>query len=345
MKTKRFLLLIATVLSATAAGFAQSIAWTGDGDGSSWSDQNNWVGLQVPGTANQAIITNSTSSTVVIDSDVTVQSILCTKALTLTNGSLTVTAGNSLLQGALAVPAGSTLAASGSGTTLTATGPTTISGADFTVTGGAVLSLPGAVNYQPPTVCNEFIWQASGTGSVLSLTALTNVTGNTLCSELSIQALSGGQVLIAQAAADAMEALRALPGQGGGQWHALAAGFLLKSGHDRPGRAVRDLGLSAFPEHEALRALAAALEREAGAPLKFNMGCGRDKRPGYVNVDQSPACGPDQVENCMQQRGLAGTGLANKQRNAIALAHRVKQLRDRFAMRRAVIDAFRSGVQ
>jgi tetratricopeptide (TPR) repeat protein len=101
--------------------------------------------------------------------------------------------------------------------------------------------------------------------------------------------------LIAQAAADAMEALRALPGQGGGQWHALAAGFLLKSGHDRPGRAVLDLGLSAFPEHEALRALAAALEREAGAPLKFNMGCGRDKRPGYVNVDQSPACGPDQV--------------------------------------------------
>jgi SAM-dependent methyltransferase len=102
--------------------------------------------------------------------------------------------------------------------------------------------------------------------------------------------------MVAQAAADAMEALRALPGQGGGQWHALAAGFLLKSGHAKPGRAVLDLGLAAFPEHQALRALAAAAAREeAGGPLKFNMGCGRDKRPGYLNVDQAPACAPDQV--------------------------------------------------
>jgi predicted Zn-dependent protease len=65
----------------------------------------------------------------------------------------------------------------------------------------------------------------------------------------------------AQAAADAMEALRALPGQGGGLWHALAAGFLLKSGHLVPGRAVLDLGLATFPGHDGLLALAAALSR------------------------------------------------------------------------------------
>jgi tetratricopeptide (TPR) repeat protein len=64
--------------------------------------------------------------------------------------------------------------------------------------------------------------------------------------------------LVAQAAADAMEALRALPGQGGGQWHALAAGFLLRAGHTGPGLAVLDLGLAAFPGHEGLCALAAA---------------------------------------------------------------------------------------
>jgi tetratricopeptide (TPR) repeat protein len=63
----------------------------------------------------------------------------------------------------------------------------------------------------------------------------------------------------AQAAADALEALRALPGEGGGHWHALAAGFLLKEGHVRPGRAVLDLGLAQFPDHPALRGLAAAL--------------------------------------------------------------------------------------
>jgi tetratricopeptide (TPR) repeat protein len=71
--------------------------------------------------------------------------------------------------------------------------------------------------------------------------------------------------LQAQAAADAMEALRALPGQGGGLWHALAAGFLLQSGHRVPGKAVLDLGLATFPDHEALRSMAAALDRNPSA--------------------------------------------------------------------------------
>jgi hypothetical protein len=29
--------------------------------------------------------------------------------------------------------------------------------------------------------------------------------------------------------------------------------------------------------------------------MKFNMGCGTNRREGYVNVDSSPACEPDQV--------------------------------------------------
>jgi len=29
--------------------------------------------------------------------------------------------------------------------------------------------------------------------------------------------------------------------------------------------------------------------------VKFNMGCGTNRREGYVNVDSSPACGPDEV--------------------------------------------------
>jgi len=62
--------------------------------------------------------------------------------------------------------------------------------------------------------------------------------------------------LQAQAAADAMEALRALPGQGGGDWHALAADFLLQAGHEKPGKAVLELGLTAFPGHEGLCRLA-----------------------------------------------------------------------------------------
>jgi hypothetical protein len=202
METNKTFLAIAAALLAEVACFGQSILWSGNGDGTSWSDQNNWVGLQVPGNGNNVIITNGTGSNVVISSSVTVESVLCTKPLSLTNGNLTVTAGTSSLQGALSAPAGSALDVTGRGTTFIASGPANISGSDLSVTGGALLSLPGVVNYQPPTYCNEFVWQVSGAGSVLSLPALTNITGNTLCAELSIQASSGGQVLLPNAAAD-----------------------------------------------------------------------------------------------------------------------------------------------
>ncbi len=68
-----------------------------------------------------------------------------------------------------------------------------------------------------------------------------------------------------QAAADAMDALRALPDQGGGDWHALAALALLKEGHVRPGRAVLALGLETFPGHPGLARLAGELPREEPA--------------------------------------------------------------------------------
>lgn len=32
-------------------------------------------------------------------------------------------------------------------------------------------------------------------------------------------------------------------------------------------------------------------------PLKFNMGCGFDKRPGWINVDSFAGCNPDEVVN------------------------------------------------
>jgi hypothetical protein len=33
---------------------------------------------------------------------------------------------------------------------------------------------------------------------------------------------------------------------------------------------------------------------------KFNMGCGQNKRPGYVNVDSAAECGPDEVVDLEQ---------------------------------------------
>ncbi len=202
MKAFLILLLVVTVLLGEAECFAQSIVWNGNGDGTSWSDANNWSGQQVPGSANDAIITNGNGGTVIISSGVTVASLACNKALVITNGSLTVTAGFSLVQGALTVSDGCNLSVSGSGTTLTSDGPVNITGANLYASGGAELSLPGLSHYEPPSVCEIITWKASGAGSTINFPALTNVTGNIVCSFLYIQATSGGQVLLGKVAAD-----------------------------------------------------------------------------------------------------------------------------------------------
>ena len=61
----------------------------------------------------------------------------------------------------------------------------------------------------------------------------------------------------AQAASDAWAALAALPKGGGGYWQALVAGFLLKTGNGKEGRAILDEGLARFPEHPGLQRLKA----------------------------------------------------------------------------------------
>src|ERR1041384_6056075 len=33
--------------------------------------------------------------------------------------------------------------------------------------------------------------------------------------------------------------------------------------------------------------------RSAPIPTRINVGCGYDKRPGYLNIDVDPACSPD----------------------------------------------------
>lgn len=67
--------------------------------------------------------------------------------------------------------------------------------------------------------------------------------------------------LEAQASSDAWAALTALPRGGGGYWHALVAGFLLKSGHTLEGRAILEAGLGIFPAHPGLQRLQALVAR------------------------------------------------------------------------------------
>jgi len=77
-----------------------------------------------------------------------------------------------------------------------------IGGASLSLGSGVVVSLPGVVSYEPPSVCENITWQANGAGSVLSLPGLTNVTGNTNCGYLYVQAFNGGQVLLSNVARD-----------------------------------------------------------------------------------------------------------------------------------------------
>lgn len=66
----------------------------------------------------------------------------------------------------------------------------------------------------------------------------------------------------AQAALQAWAALKAIPHGGGGHWHALVAGFLLKSGEAEKGRAVLNQGLGLYPTHSGLVGLRRASESD-----------------------------------------------------------------------------------
>ena len=59
----------------------------------------------------------------------------------------------------------------------------------------------------------------------------------------------------AQAALDAWSALARIPNGGGGLWHALVAGFLLKSGEVPKGRLILEQGLRVYPAHPRLASL------------------------------------------------------------------------------------------
>jgi hypothetical protein len=194
MNSARILVLAALVLLREADCFGQTIVWNGNGDATSWSSPQNWVGGQVPGSTNNVVITNGAGANVVISTAVSVESILCNKALTISD-SLAVTAGASSLQGPLAVAVGATLSASGSNTTFTSSGSVDITNANLYVSGGATMSLPGAVNCNDSAVQAGTVWQATGTNSVLALAGLTNIAVPSDYPEvLEIQALAGGVV-------------------------------------------------------------------------------------------------------------------------------------------------------
>ncbi len=192
MKSKLFpvLALIFSFVVTIARG--QPIAWSGGGDQTSWNNPLNWVGGVVPVSTNEVVITSGSGVQVAISSAVTVRSLLCAKALTISAGSLTVTSDASTIQGPFTMTGVTTLIAIGTNTTLTVSGSANIDDENLQVYGGASMTFPTLTAYNKS--CNGANWLATGSNSLLSLPALTNLTGQT-CSFPSISAQAGGQIL------------------------------------------------------------------------------------------------------------------------------------------------------
>jgi hypothetical protein len=176
MKTNSFFeLAAALVLACGTVCFGQTRTWTGGGDGISWTDAANWSGAILPGPADDVVITSGAGTLVVISAtDVTVQSIQCSKAFTLSGGSLTLTVGSSQFSGAFAISNDASLTVSGTGASFTASGATTSADASFYATGGGAIHLPNLKNV---TIGKDnSVWEADGSGSRVDLSSLTNLT-------------------------------------------------------------------------------------------------------------------------------------------------------------------------
>src|ERR1035441_9644476 len=121
-----FLFLFASLMT----GHAATITWSGAGDGTGFNNSANWVGNKVPGASDDAVITSGAGTQVVVTASVTVLSVNCSKAFTVSSGTFAVTAGSSQINGAFALGGGN-LEASGVGTTFTANGPATADDDNF----------------------------------------------------------------------------------------------------------------------------------------------------------------------------------------------------------------------
>lgn len=172
------------------------VSWDGGGDGATWHDANNWSADQVPGTTSDVVISiPGTNFTVVVTANAFVRSLQCDHSLSVSNGTLRVSAGASRVDGTLTVAARRTLEVNGAGASFSANGPVQLDGATLLARGGATLSLPTLTRYADAPLCCGADFQASGAGSVLDLSNVTNIVGNTVIGwTMVVEASGGGEV-------------------------------------------------------------------------------------------------------------------------------------------------------
>ncbi|MBP8261946.1 MAG: hypothetical protein KA118_20020, partial [Verrucomicrobia bacterium] len=173
----RALAAAAAVLCWAWTGHSATVLWTGSGDGVSWHQAANWSNNILPSASDDAVIGGvATTVTIMVASNVTVQSIQSSASLNVAGGNVSLTKGGSQIAGDFIVAAGRSLTVSGPETRFTALGSSTIDGAGLYAKNGAVLELPG-IGQAAHTGNFDMIWRAEGAGSRLVFPALTNLAG------------------------------------------------------------------------------------------------------------------------------------------------------------------------
>ncbi|MBI5388724.1 MAG: immunoglobulin domain-containing protein [Verrucomicrobia bacterium] len=172
------------------------VRWDGGGNGWSWHDPRNWSNDHVPNATNRVIIDLPGAVSVVVDGgSVTIGSLRCEEALTLSDAAFTVKSGASELHGPFTVSGGS-LTVNGAGASFLARGDTTYSGTWLYARNGGILHLPTLQTLNIGS--GQCYYEANGTNSLLDLSSVTNIVMSSN-GYLELYAYAGGRIDLSRA--------------------------------------------------------------------------------------------------------------------------------------------------
>jgi hypothetical protein len=191
-----------------ASILADTIEWTGGGDGISWTDPLNWTPEQVPGAADDAVIGAAFADVEVnIPGTRSIASLDAASSLRLSSGTLTIT-GPGQIGGDLVLVNNTTLTMQGAGADLTVAGAVDVPNANLRALDGATIDFSSVTAITRSSNGNR-TWEARGAGSVIDLSGLQTLVGRSyISSATTFLAREGGFIDLAT-----------LPSVGGGTIH------------------------------------------------------------------------------------------------------------------------------
>jgi len=201
---------------------ADTVNWDGGGDGTSWTDADNWDGNVLPAAGDDVVINVATNPVIQVTNALNLRSLNSEEDIVFSS-TLTLTGGTSIIK-AIAF-SGRNITISGGATAQFPSLTTLVHTASRTITlqangAGSTLSFPNATSIQGPTGTNRNFYlsalnggridlplatqvtsgavtfTADGAASVIDLDDLTSFTGRLYFANSGFHALNGGAVLI-----------------------------------------------------------------------------------------------------------------------------------------------------